>query len=381
MDHSSIGIYFFANFMGKKSKRLRKVNSQSSVSGANPSIVVKPEIVAKSAPEPAVQKKDTSSEGIFGVKYPKFVREHKTAVSLVLSFLLVFLVAYGAYSVRTVTSNQQYLLGADDPYYWSRLTTIIVSGDIPQNDTVRLHPDEEPAFNSLGLFPYIGAWFYQAAHAVTGVDLYRSFFYFSPFFAALAVIPAFWIGRELHSNKAGIFAAFFIAFTPSFLFRSMGGYYDTDAIIMLCSTLVIALFLAAYNRIDTKNWKKPAPIILAALAGIVLIIFEVSWSGWAYIPWLFAGFFALHEGYQLLVSEGSGIKEKFKNSLPFLKSHLLIYVVMLLSATVFWVGFHATTTIYEGGNPLSEVLSVTSFFQSAKAEGGIFPNVWIYCKA
>jgi len=310
-------------------------------------------------------------------KYPKYVQAHKTAVSLVLSIFLVLLVAYGAYSVRTITSTQEHLLGADDPYYWSRLTTIIVSGDIPQNDTMRLHPDEEPVFSTIGLFPYIGAWFYQAAHAVTGMDLYRSFFYFSPFFAALAVIPAFWIGRELHSNKAGIFAAFFIAFTPSFLFRSMGGYYDTDAVIMLCSTLVIALFLAAYNRIDTKNWKKPAPIILAALAGVVLIIFEMSWSGWAYIPWLFAGFFVLHEGYQLLINEGSGLKEKFKNSLPFLKSHLLIYVVMLLSATLFWYGFHATTHIFETSNPVTEVLSVTSFFQTAKAEGGIFPNVWI----
>jgi len=317
------------------------------------------------------------SDGNSFIQYPKFVREHKGAISLILSFLLVFIIAYGAYSVRATTSNQAYLLGADDPYYWSRLTTYIVNGNIPQYDTLRLHPDEEPAFYTIGLFPYTGAWAYQIDHAITGIDLYRFFFYFSPIFAALSIIPAFWIGRELHSNKAGIFVAFFVAFTPSFLFRTMGGYYDTDAMIMLFSTLVVALFIAAYNRIDYKNWKKPLPIILAALAGIVLILFELTWSGWAYMPWLFAGFFIVHELYQILISPGSGIKEKFEHRLPSLKSHLMIYVVMFLSAAIFWYAFQAVMPMNGGANPLNEVKGVASFFQTAKAEGGIFPNVWI----
>lgn len=350
---TGISILIFANLMEKKGKEVKAEHKE----------------VKEAQPEP-------SSEYL-GVKLPPFVKRHRNAISLILSLILVCIIFYGAFSVRMTTSQQKYLLGADDPYLWSRFTDNLVSGNIPQYDNLRLWPEPETFIHSIGFLPYIGAYTYQIYHAISGVDLYRFYFYFSPFYAALAVFPAFWIGRELHSNKAGIFTAFFMGFTPSFLFRSMGGYYDTDCVIMFTSMMVVALFLAAYNRVDTKNWKKPAPIILAALAGIFLTLFAMTWYGFAYMPWLFAGLFGLHWLYIVFISEGKDYREKLKNSWLFFRSHLMVYATLFIFFFLSWYVVDSTTHILGERNPVAETLYVTRFFQTAKAEGGIFPNVWI----
>ena len=332
---------------------------------------------AKTEPAEVKEPQNAQSSEYLGIKLPPFARKHRGAISLILSLLVVLVIFYGTYAVRMTTANQQYLLGADDPYFWSRLTGYIVAGDIPGYDVWRLWPEPEKFVHSTGLFPYIGAYTYSVYHALSGVDLYRFYFYFSPFYAALAVFPAFWIGRELHSNKAGIFTAFFVGFTPSFLFRSMGGYYDTDCVIMFLSMMVVALFLAAYNRTDPKNWKKPIPIILAAFAGICLMLFAMVWNGFAYMPWLFAGLFGLHWLYVVFISEGRDWRDKLKNSWLFFRSHLVVYVVLFSVFLIGWQIVDSTTHIIGDRSPVAETLYVTRFFQTAKAEGGIFPNVWI----
>ncbi|MBN2095185.1 MAG: hypothetical protein JW727_04000, partial [Candidatus Aenigmarchaeota archaeon] len=300
---------------------------------------------------------------------------HMKKISLAFSLLAVILIFWGAFSVRMATADEQYLLGADDPFYWSRLAQYIVDGNIPEYDQLRLHPEYEPL--TFGLFPYFVAWSYNIVHAVNGVDFYRFLFWVSPFFAALAVFPAFWIGKELHSNKAGIFAAFFVGFTPSFLFRSMAGYLDTDCFVVFFSMLVVALFLAAYNRVDTKNWKKPAPIILAILAGVSMALFALVWSGFSYMPWLFAGLFGFQWVYNVFLAEGSDIKNKVKNSMGFFKSHVLIYALMFLAFLATYYPMPYVLSNLSAPDPIQQVIGVTSFFQTAKAEGGIFPNVWI----
>ncbi|RLJ01843.1 MAG: hypothetical protein DRP10_03070, partial [Candidatus Aenigmatarchaeota archaeon] len=199
------------------------------------------------------------------------LNKHRTAISL----LILLGIFYLSFSIRLATVNQPYLLAAD-PHFWYRMTKYIAEDNIPKYDPLRLHP-EYGKFNP-GFFPYAAAYSYKVVHFFTGIDFYRFLFWFPAFVAALSVFPAFWIGKELYSNKAGLFAAFFIGLTPSFLSRSMAGFFDTDCMVILFSLLTVALFLSAYNRVDANNLKKKSPIILSILAGLSLSVFFFTWG-------------------------------------------------------------------------------------------------------
>jgi len=292
------------------------------------------------------------------------LNKHRTAISL----LILLGIFYLSFSIRLTTVNQPYLLAAD-PHFWYRMTKYIAEDNVPEYDPLRLHP-EYIKFNP-GFFPYAAAYSYKLVRFFTGIDFYRFLFWFPAFVAALSVFPAFWIGKELHSNKAGLFAAFFIGFTPSFLSRSMAGFFDTDCMVILFSLLTVALFLSAYNRVDASNLKKKSPIILSILAALSLSVFFFTWPGGsAYIPWLFIGLFFFHYLYRIVIAKGNNFKEKLKHSYLFFRGHLLVYIILFVSFICF-------TFPFQGFQPINSIIKVTTFFQTGKAEGGIFPNVWV----
>ncbi len=296
-------------------------------------------------------------------KLLKTMVKHKTAISL----LILLGIFYLSLSVRLATVDEPYLLAAD-PHYWYRMTLNLVEGDAGI-DYLRTYP--EPHSFAHSFLPYSAAYSFKLANALTGIEFYRFLFWFPAIIAALSVFPAFLIGRELYSNKAGLFTAFFIGLTPSFLSRSMAGFFDTDCLNTLLSLVVISLFLAAYNRVDVNNIKKKSPIILSILSGISLAAFALNWGGgFAYVPWLFIGLFVLHFAYRFVIAKGDTITEKLKHSWRFFRGHLLVYVILFGT-------FFCFTFPFVGTAPVNSIVAVTSFFQTAKAEGGIFPNVWI----
>ncbi len=293
----------------------------------------------------------------------KTLVKHKTAISL----LILFGIFYLSLFVRLATVDEPYLLAAD-PHYWYRMTLNLVEGDAGI-DYLRHYP--EPYGFNHGFLPYSAAYSFKLANALTGIEFYRFLFWFPAIIAALSVFPAFLIGKELYSNKAGLFTAFFIGLTPSFLSRSLAGFFDTDCMNILLSLVVISLFLAAYNRVDVNNIRKKSPIILSILSGISLAAFALNWSGgFAYVPWIFFGLFGCHWFYTIIVAKGNNITEKLKHSWLFFRGHLLVYVLL-------FVTFFCFTFPFVGTAPVDSIVAVTSFFQTAKAEGGIFPNVWI----
>jgi len=142
-------------------------------------------------------------------KIVKLLYKHKGIISI----LILLFIFYLSLSVRLITVNQPYLLAAD-PHYWYRMTKFIVEGEMPEYDTLRLWPN--PAKFNPGLFPYLAAYSYLLAKFFVNIEFYRFLFWFPAIVASLSVFPAFWIGRELHSEIAGLFASFFIASLQQF---------------------------------------------------------------------------------------------------------------------------------------------------------------------
>ncbi|MCX6707455.1 MAG: hypothetical protein NT001_04935, partial [Candidatus Woesearchaeota archaeon] len=113
---------------------------------------------------------------------------------------------------------------------------------------------------------------------ITGTNLMGAFFLIPIIIMALAVIPAFMIGRRLGGDVAGFFTAVLIAIHPAILSRTMGGAPDTDPYTVFFPLLIFWLVIEAFEseKIITKA-------IYASLAGIATGIFAFAWSGWWYI--------------------------------------------------------------------------------------------------
>jgi len=115
--------------------------------------------------------------------------------------------------------------------------------------------------------------------------------YFPAIVGALAVIPVYFIGKELFNRWAGVMAAGLIAIFPGeFLGRSILGFADRDALEVLL-TVVTMLFLilaikAARQKGLTFDHVKhrdgaviSKPFVYSLLAGIFLGIYLLTWKG------------------------------------------------------------------------------------------------------
>ncbi len=155
--------------------------------------------------------------------------------------------------------------------------------------------------------PYMLAYLYYIVKifnpSTTPMD---SASYFPVIFAALSIIPAFFIGRKIAGNVGGFFTAFIIAIHPAFMGRSLWGHADTDAYNIFFPLYIVWMFWLA---IDQKD--RPKQIAYAAAAGVITGIYSLAWNGWWYIFDFMVGAMIIYFLY-LLATEG--FKENAKKS-------------------------------------------------------------------
>ena len=213
------------------------------------------------------------------------------------------------------------------------------------------------------IHPYVLAWMHKVISIFKpSYDLMQSANLFPIIFSALAVIPAFFIGRKLAGNVGGLFAAVMVAINPAFLARTTWGHADTDAYNVMFPLFIAWFFLEA---LETKTlWKK---IGLASLAGLATGLFSYAWGGWWYVfdfLLIAAGVYFVY----LLVAHRRDIKK----ILPDLKSILMILIIFVVVTGIF-------TTLFVGFDKFMRApfgpLSFTSIKVAAK--DSLWPNVYM----
>ena len=115
--------------------------------------------------------------------------------------------------------------------------------------------------------------------------------YFPAVLAALTVIPAFFIGKELFGRWAGVIAAGLMAILPGeYMGRSILGSTDHHVAETLLTALTLLFFIMAVKRAQASRltlkhlWHRDwsvirKPVIYSALAGLSLGIYLVTWIG------------------------------------------------------------------------------------------------------
>ncbi len=115
--------------------------------------------------------------------------------------------------------------------------------------------------------------------------------FFPAIFAALTVIPVYFIGKTLFNRWVGVIAAGLTAVLPGEYFgRTILGLTDTPAIEVLLTTTFLCFAILAvkaarereltFNDILRRDWSKfLRPVIFSVLAGLFLGLYLVSWQG------------------------------------------------------------------------------------------------------
>ncbi len=171
------------------------------------------------------------------------------------------------------------------------------------------------------------------------IQLYDVCYYFPAFAGALTVFIMYFLGKEILDKRTGLLAAFFLAFNPGHMQRTVAGFFDNETIGILGTLLTLLFFIKAL---------KTGKIHYAILAGLSLGFLSLSWGGYVYtlliIP-LLTGILILVDKYspRLFIAyagtEGVGIlvyslfikfsPEGFFNDFEFLAVFLFSVVLII----------------------------------------------------
>jgi len=97
--------------------------------------------------------------------------------------------------------------------------------------------------------------------------------------AVLTCIAAYYLGRDLGGNTVGLFSAFFMATSRSFISRTWLGFFDTENIGIFGMTIIPLFFLRSIEPEKSLHVK----VTYAIMSGFVLGYVFASWGAARYI--------------------------------------------------------------------------------------------------
>ena len=280
--------------------------------------------------------------------------------------------------------GQTYLL-AIDPYVWlSNAKNIEEYGTVGDEDvdgrvSFSLRNGQEPKYESATLHPYlivlgqkIGSIFSKS------YGLLKSAFYIPVWIIALAIIPAFFLGRKIGGNLAGFIAGMVVALNTALLGRTPAGFSDTDAYIILFPLLISWLLIESLTAKKTSN-----KLILAGVTGLAYALFRFAWTNAWHIGSILLGVLGVYFIYTL-ITDWSKLS-KIKTNKLFENKNIQIAAtgIIFLVAIGFFSGLIGTAVNSSASFSQGFTGSITPFFSqplsalSVKSVAGadIWPNV------
>jgi dolichyl-diphosphooligosaccharide--protein glycosyltransferase len=207
--------------------------------------------------------------------------------------LALFLIFFAAFALRIAPLlDSQPVVRAFDPWFQLKVTEYIADNGFGAFFTWYDDSTWVPFGRDMSTAAYMGVPFttatvYSIVNALgIQVDVLTVALVMPAFMGALTTIVVFFIGRELHNNTVGLFSAFFMAFMPAFLQRTIAGFYDNEMIGVFAICLTLFFF--------TRSIKRDS-LFSAIGAGLSLAYLKGSWGAADFMLDLLAmyGFFML----------------------------------------------------------------------------------------
>ena len=106
------------------------------------------------------------------------------------------------------------------------------------------------------------------------VSLYDICLIFPAIMGGITVLVIYFLGKEIHNRSTGLLAAFFLAFNPGFLQRTIAGFFDNETIGVFATLMTFLFFLKAI---------KGGKFSHSVIGGIFLGYLSLSWGGYQFV--------------------------------------------------------------------------------------------------
>lgn len=228
-----------------------------------------------------------------------------------------------------------------DSYWHARMVSYILQGlPAPAVDPLAYYQTLSAA--TLGQAPYF-FWYFSAAiyklFTLNGAYNFETWVLWvkllPALYGALTCIAMYFLGKELfrgdHEKTAGLFAGILAAVVPSFVYRTMGGFFEDDSFGFLWMIMGLVFFVRATHHPALKREN----IINAVLGGVMFALMAFAWSAFnMLVPILLGvGFFQ----FILWLREG-----QLKTAQDFGILWLISFIILAIGATIqsglFWLG-------------------------------------------
>lgn len=269
-------------------------------------------------------------------------------------------------------NGETYLIEIDTYLWFGMMRNYLTNGQLGDTTNAEGKPVYSLRNGRLGkatgkqLHPLVGAYWHKLARLFDrDITMAKSFFLLPAVLISLAVIPVFFITRKIAGNVGGLFAAVIFAISDNLLNRTPAGFTDTDPYNILFPLLVAWFFLEAYTATERRK-----QVILLTLAGLVVGLHAMTWTGWWYS-------FALVAATLLLIPAGKSVfsiitKRTISawNHAAEWKNHLFLLGTFFLSSAIFTMLLKSPQAFYR------IVLRPMYFIRLKELSGGsLWPNV------
>ncbi len=184
-----------------------------------------------------------------GLNIPKIdlVERVKSVDKRLLFFLLVLFVL--AFGTRAHLLKYDLLFGFDSYYHARMAGTLIETGVVPEIDPMSYYFMEGgvPAPKNQFLWHFSAA-IYNVTTLGRGYDkeLWIQYVKWLPaLFGALTAVGMFFLGKEMYGKKAGYVMAMVAAIIPSFVYRTLAGFFEEDCLGFLWFVIGMVFFVRA----------------------------------------------------------------------------------------------------------------------------------------
>lgn len=170
--------------------------------------------------------------------------------------------------------NKDRILTTNDAYHYATATKDLISGHLGDNAFFPLASLELPSLLS------------AAIYYITPVSISSLIFFMPIFVSVLFVIPVYLLTKEISNRYAAFFASLLATLSQGYINRTIGGYYDTDMLVLTLPMFGIyflfrilkhnnikdVIFAAIFFMISL-SWHKVSATFLLGTALLIAIIY------------------------------------------------------------------------------------------------------------
>ncbi|MBN1923693.1 MAG: glycosyltransferase family 39 protein [Nanoarchaeota archaeon] len=258
------------------------------------------------------EKKQTEEEDEgFEIDFSKILSSLKAyrKYFVILGLIVVIGVTWYVRTRAVANLNGEFLLGLD-PYVFLRYAkSIVETGTVPVNDTMRYYPSGFDTSRELLMPSYAIAFLHSIIGIFTDMSVSEVAIIYPAIVTCVAMIFFFLFAKEVFGNRVALTSSLLLAVVSGFLFRTSAGFAEKEPIAIFFIFPMLYCFLKALRLNDTKK-----KIIYSIFGGVCVIGAALSWGG--------VNFTFLSLGTLFLVLVILGITKRTDS---------IVYAIMLLS--------------------------------------------------